>query len=451
MKITFHGAAKTVTGSCHLIETSEHKFLLDCGLFQGEFERKNYQFRFNPGDIDFVILSHAHLDHCGRLPLLVKQGFKGKIFATKGTIDLSKLILMDAAQVMEENTKTINRKRVRAGLEPIELLFNLDDVFEVFSHFEPIPYHEWHSVGNVKFKLYDAGHILCSEFIELEIERKKVLFSGDLGNKGKPIIPDPETPPKSDVIIIETTYGDRKHKSIEESLEELREAILSTFERKGVVLIPTFALERAQDILYFLKQMYENGELPECKIFLDSPLAISITRTFKRHRECFEKELFNNDPFDFPYLKFTKTTEESKRINSITENAIIIAGNGMCTGGRILHHLKHHIWNENNSIIFIGYQAKGTTGREIVDGKKKIKVFGEPIAVKAKVYTINGFSSHAGQPQLIDWLKTAFKNGSKVFLVHGEENSMEAFSRKVSELFGIVPNIPELFETFTFQ
>ena len=452
MKITFHGAAETVTGSCHLIETSSSKFLLDCGMFQGKFERENYQFKFDPKDIDFVILSHAHLDHCGRLPLLVKKGFRGKIFATSGTIDLSRLILMDAAQVLEESTITINRKRVRAGLKPIELLFNLNDVFEVFNHFKPIPYHEWIRVKDVKFRLHDAGHILCSEFIELEIEGKRVIFSGDIGNKGKPIIPDPEMPCKADLVMIETTYGNREHKSIKDSVIELKEAITSTFERGGVVLIPTFALERAQDILYFLKQMYENGELPECRVFLDSPLAISITKTFKRHKECFDKnEPFVNDPFNIPYLRFTRTPEESKKINDITENAIIIAGNGMCTGGRILHHLKHHIWSEKNSIVFIGYQAEGTTGREIVEGKKRIRVFGEPIAVKSRVYTINGFSSHAGQHQLLDWLKHTIKEETKVILVHGEINSMKAFSEKVKENFKVIPKIPKLYETITFS
>jgi len=449
LKITFHGAARTVTGSCHLI-SSKSTFLLDCGMFQGRnVEDENRSFGFDPKDVDFVILSHAHLDHCGRLPLLLKMGFRGKIFATPGTIDLSRLILMDAAQVLEENNRTVNRKRIRAGLEPLKLLYTLDDVFDVFSHFEPVNYHEWKSVGGIRFRFFDAGHILCSGFVELEVEGKRVLFSGDLGNRGKPIIGDPEEPPEADIVIIETTYGDRRHKSIGESVREFKEAVLKTFERGGVVIIPTFALERAQDILYYLKQMYLKGELPECRVFLDSPLAISITKTFRRHPECYEKPL--KDPFDFPYLRFTRTPEESKRINAVRERAIIIAGNGMCTGGRILHHLKHHVWDERNSIVFIGFQAKGTTGRDIVDGKRRISVFGEPIAVKSKVYTINGFSSHADQPQLLEWLRTACNGKTEVVLVHGEEKAMEPFSEKVKEELGITPFMPRLHETLTFQ
>ena len=358
MKITFNGAAGVVTGSCHLIETGNTKFLLDCGLFQGseELEELNGKFTFKPEEIDFVILSHGHLDHCGRLPLLVKKGFKGKIFATAGTIDISRLILLDAAQVQQENIKTENRRRLREGKKPKELLYTTDDVFDTFSHFKECSFYKWYSVGPIKFKFHDAGHILCSEFIEIEVEGKKLIFSGDIGNEGKPLIKDPEEPPKGDIVLIETTYGNRKHKSFKESVKEFKEAVLSTFKRNGVVLIPTFALERAQDLLYILKKMYEKRELPPCKVFLDSPLAISITKTFKRHPECLEekvvKEMRERGLFNFPYLEFTRTVEESKKINYYRGGAIIIAGNGMCTGGRNLPPIKHRIWDRNNSIVF---------------------------------------------------------------------------------------------------
>lgn len=451
MKITFNGAAKTVTGSCHLIETDNVKFLLDCGLFQGKekVEELNRKFSFKPQEVDFVILSHGHLDHCGRLPFLVKKGFRGKIYATKGTIDIARLILMDAAQVMEENLKTENRRRLREGLPPKELLYTLDDVFDVFDFFVPIEYSRWYEVGNVKFRLRDAGHILCSSFVELEIEGKKILFSGDLGAENKPLIREPEIPEKSDVILIETTYGNREHKSYEESVKEFEEAVLETFERGGVVLIPTFALERAQDVIYLLKKIYEKGKLPKCKIFVDSPLAISITRVFKRHKECLRENVRSGDIFDFPYLEFTRTVEESKRINEYRGVGVIIAGNGMCTGGRILHHLKHRLWDKRNSIIFVGYQAEGTLGREIVEGAKKVKVFNERIAVKAEVFTINGFSSHAGRSGLLNWLRKGVKEESKVFLVHGEEKAAKSFATLVNSELGLQPIIPDIFASFS--
>ena len=457
MKITFNGAAQVVTGSCHLIETGGTKFLLDCGMFQGkeELEDLNPKFTFDPREIDFVILSHGHLDHCGRLPYLVKRGFRGKIFATPGTIDISRLILMDSAQVQEEHLKTENRKRLREGKELKELLYTLDDVFDTFDHFRPVGYYQWYEVNGIRFKFYNAGHILCSEFVELEIEGKRLIFSGDIGNHDKPLIRDPEKPPKSDIVLVETTYANRRHRSFEDSVKEFKEAILKTFERGGVVLIPTFALERAQDILYILKKMYDDGELPECKVFLDSPLAISITQTFRRHPECLEEEVLKEferrDLFSFPYLKFTRTVRESMKINDVKERAIIIAGNGMCTGGRILHHLKHRLWDEKNTIIFVGYQAEGTTGRKIIEGAKKVKVFNELIAVKAEVYTINGFSSHADQLQIVEWLEGALKPDSKLVFVHGEASVMKKFKLVVEEKFGLEPIIPELYQTVEFH
>ncbi|WP_457681053.1 MBL fold metallo-hydrolase RNA specificity domain-containing protein [Thermovibrio sp.] len=457
MRITFNGAAGVVTGSCHLVETSGVKFLLDCGLFQGseELEELNPKFTFDPKEVDFVILSHGHLDHCGRLPYLIRRGFRGKIYATYGTVDISRPILLDAAQVQEENLKTENRRRLREGKKPKELLYTVDDVFDTFNYFRPCDFHRWYQVGPVRFRFHDAGHILCSEFVEVIVDGRRLVFSGDVGNSGKPLIRDPEEPPKADVVLIETTYGNRRHKSFRESVEEFKEAVLSTFERGGVVLIPTFALERAQDVLYILKKMYEKGELPPCKVFLDSPLAISITRTFNRHPECLEERVLKGfrkggDLFWFPYLEFTRTVEESKKINDYHGRAVIIAGNGMCTGGRILHHIKHRIWDRRNSIIFVGYQAEGTLGREIIEGAKKIKVFNEIVKVNAKVYTINGFSSHADKPQLLRWLKGAVGHRTKVVLVHGERDVQEVFKRAVEEELSITPFMPRLYETLIF-
>ena len=457
MRITFNGAAGVVTGSCHLFEAGGVRFLLDCGLFQGseELEELNPRFTFDPSEIDFVILSHGHLDHCGRLPYLVKKGFRGKVYATAGTVDISRLILMDAAQVQEENLKTENRRRLREGKKPRELLYTIDDVFDTFNHFKVCDFKRWYQAGGVRFRFHDAGHILCSEFVELVVDGRRVLFSGDLGNSGKPLIRDPEPPPRADLVMIETTYGNRKHRSFEESVREFKEAVLSTFKRGGVVLIPTFALERAQDILYILKKMYERGELPPCKVFLDSPLAISITRTFNRHPECLEERVIEElrkekELFSFPYLQFTRTVEESKKINDYHGRAIIIAGNGMCTGGRILHHIKHRIWDARNSIIFVGYQAEGTLGRKIVEGAKKIKVFNEIVKVNARVYTINGFSSHADRPQLLSWLKEAVGHDTRVILVHGERKVQEVFKKEVERELSLTPFMPSLYESLTF-
>ncbi len=453
MKITFNGAAQRVTGSCHLIETNGIRFLLDCGQFQGkDAEKLNERLPFDAKTIAFVILSHAHLDHCGRLPLLIKNGFRGRIFATKGTIDLSRLILMDAAKVERENTKTLNRKRQRMGLPLIKPLFTMDDVFDTFPYFEGTSYGKWISVSGIRFRFLNAGHILCSAFVEVEIEGKRLTFSGDLGNKGDPLLNDPEPPEKSDIIITETTYANRKHKSFKESKLEFEDAIISTFKRDGIVLIPSFALERAQVVLYVLKEMFDEGKLPMCRVFLDSPLAISITRTFKRHTNCLRtsvsKRMKNGwNPFEFPYLRITETPDESKKINSISENAIIIAGNGMCTGGRIMHHLKHHLWERKNSIIFVGYQAEGTTGRQIVDGARRVEIFDEKVNANSKVYTINGFSSHADEPQIFSWLKKGIKKDTELILVHGEKPVMESFKGYIETTLGIKPIMPKLYQT----
>lgn len=448
MKITFNGAAKVVTGSCHLVEWEGGSFLLDCGMFQGseKIEELNGKFSFDPKGLDFVILSHSHLDHCGRLPLLVKRGFRGKIFATRGTIDLARLILMDASEVMEEHLKVENRRRVRAGLSPKELLYTLDDVFDVFELFEPVEYGKWIEYNGLKFRLRDAGHILCSAFVELELEGKRVLFSGDVGGRGKPLTNDPEYPFEADVILVETTYGDREHKSFKASVEEFERAVLDTFDRGGVVFIPSFALERAQDVLFVLKNMYEEGKLPECKVFLDSPLAISITRVFMRHKRCL-REGVRGELLDFPYLEFTRSVEESKAINDYKGRAVIIAGNGMCSGGRILHHLKHRLWDDRNSVIFVGFQAEGTLGRKIVEGDKKVRIFNETVVVRAKIYTINGFSSHAGRTELFDWVSRAIGENSKVFLVHGEERAAGSFATLLKEKLNENPVIPELYSS----
>jgi metallo-beta-lactamase family protein len=452
IRITPCGAAKGVTGSCHLVEYQRVKILIDCGLFQGAEESKNYEpFPFDPSEVDYLILTHAHIDHCGRIPLLAKEGFKGKILCTKPTAQISRIMLLDAAKVMEETYKSKLKKAERLGEFVNPPIYEEIDVLESFDLFHH-PYLEYEKeyelYPEIKFRLKDAGHILGSAFVELNVKGKHLTFSGDLGNKNKPIVRDPQLPSRADVVFIETTYGDRNHRSFEESKAEFEEAVLRTLYRGGNVLIPSYALERAQDILFVLREMYERDILPECEVFLDSPLAINATKIFLQNPEFFDRETYRifkeRDPFSFPYLKFTRSVEESKKINDIRSGAIIIAGSGMLTGGRILHHLKHNLWREECSLIFVGYQPRGTLGRKIIEGAERVRILGEEIAVKSEIYTINGFSSHAGQRELKEWLSHA--SPENVFLVHGEEDKMEVFGRYIEETLSLKTSIPDLGE-----
>ncbi|MCD6490094.1 MAG: MBL fold metallo-hydrolase [Thermodesulfobacterium sp.] len=444
ISIGFYGGVQGVTGSCFLLKIRETQILVDCGLFQGlESERNYLEFPFNPKEIHYLILTHAHIDHCGRLPLLVKKGFQGKIICTKPTSQIAKIMLLDAAKVMREHYKTLYRKSIRKGLDlPPPPLYEEIDVIESFNYFKILVAYDTPLLlkDDIKITFKDAGHILGSTFVEIEDlkTRKKITFSGDLGNKNKPIVRDFTYPSQTDFLCIETTYADRNHKSFEESKQELLQAILETFERGGNVLIPTFALERAQEILYVLREFYEEGKLPRCQVFLDSPLAIKATRIFMDNPEFYDEEAFKiftqKDPFDFPYLTFTEDVEESKAINNIKSGTIIIAGNGTLSGGRILHHLKINLWRKECSLVFVGFQPKGTLGRKIVDRAEKIHLFGEEIHINASVYTINGFSSHAGQNELIDWI-SKLEKVKKLFLVHGEPEKMEIFKNLVEEQF----------------
>ena len=456
MKIKVLGAAKTVTGSCYLIEYQNKKILVDCGMFQGHDEHLNYEpFGFEPSELDMVLLTHAHLDHSGRLPKLVREGFEGRILSTSATLDLARIMLLDAAKLQEEEAETTSRRNLRRGMEPVEPLYDVGDAIETISFFGPgVKYDtrlEIYPGLYVTFR--DAGHILGSSFLEIEADGKRLIFSGDLGNRDKPIVRDPESPKLHDVdhIFIESTYGNRLHKSIEESKHELLNAIKDTFERGGNVIIPSFAIERAQDLLYFIREFKETGEISrDTKVFLDSPLAIQATKIFRAHRECFDDEANellkqHKDPFNFPGLIITRNVEASKEINKIESGAIIIAGSGMCTGGRVKHHLKHNLWREECSVIFVGFQAKGTLGREIVDGKDEVEIYGERIKVRAKIYTINGFSAHADRDILLDWLAKTNPRGV-VHPVHGEEETINIFEKSINEL-GYKTYVPNLAET----
>ncbi len=441
------GAAEVVTGSAHLLQIkNEPKILVDCGMFQGLIGGRNYEpFGFDPKDIDILLITHAHLDHVGRIPKLVKEGFKGRIVTLKSTMDLAEVVLLDSAHLMEEEYKTRYKKAQRRGEEKKvkEPLYRVEDVKAVYDlQIVYVEYNETVKLSkDVNATFRNAGHILDSAMIEINYKEdgnsKKIVFSGDLGNHNDLVMPNPVTLKQSDTLYIESTYGDRNHKGIRDSEEEFKKVITYTLLNQGNVLIPSFAIERTQEILCILKQMYDKKELPECKIYIDSPMAIRATKLYdiyhKELSECCNDFLKRDGSiFEFPYVHFTLKPDESKKINEEKSGCIIIAGSGMCSGGRILHHFKHRLWDEKNSVLFVGYQAKGTLGRKIVDGDRHIRIYHEEIALKAKVYTINGFSAHADQDDLIKWMKDFEKLG-KVYLIHGEKDKQEIFKKVIKE------------------
>jgi len=462
MKITFHGATQEVTGSCHLLECAGKRILVDCGFYQGsrELEEDNADaFGFDAASIDYLLLTHAHLDHCGRIPLLVKRGFTGEIITTSASRELARLIMLDAAGLQEEEARYLNRRARRRGkssdfIVPLYTTLDALNALEYFgrtaSYKQPLQLS-----ADIKVTFIDAGHILGSASVLLQVtensNQRSILFSGDLGCSGRAILRDPELPPKADIVVMETTYGDRQHKQLEPSVEELHHAINQTVKRGGSVIIPTFALERAQEILYYLHAGKELGILPEfLQVFLDSPMAISATQIFKRHPECYDEqtaELFSTgrDPFAFKGLHFTRETAESMAINQISNGAVIMAGSGMCTGGRVRHHLKHHLARERSSIVFVGYAAHGTLARSIVDGAKTVNIFGEDYPVRAQIHTIGGFSAHAGQTELLAWHRHT-GNPATTFLVHGEKDSMHTFSQLLSDTRVEMPELHQTFE-----
>lgn len=452
MKLIFLGGTRTVTGSCFYLETNKLKILVECGLHQGEgSDSLNREpFSFNPENIDYVFITHAHLDHSGLLPKLVKDGFKGKIILTPATKDLLELMLYDSAHIQESDSLWLTKKALRAGKPPIYPVYNTNDVRRVIPLCEPKPYNQiFHLSYGLKYRFIDAGHILGSGTLEIWYQdsayEKKIVFSGDIGKKGNPIIQDPTYPVEADYIVIESTYANRTHKPFKESKEELIKVIKTTFKRGGNVYIPAFAVGRTQDILYILNSAVRENSLYKINVYLDSPLAEEATKVYLSHPECFDEEtrkLFLKNGFDESIkLHFVKDAQESMKLNNIKSGIIVIAGSGMCEGGRIKHHLKHNLWRPECSIVFVGFQAKGTLGRRIVDGAKTVNILGDEVAIKASIHTINGFSAHADQKELLEWL-SSFKNSPEIFIVHGEEDVSKAFAELINERFGFKTHVP---------
>ena len=466
MQIEFLGAANVVTGSNILITTHNHKILLDCGMFQGSeaLESLNHEaFAFNPAEIDFLFLSHAHIDHSGRIPKLVKEGFRGKILCTQGTKDLCDIMLADSGHIQENDTEWENKKRRRSGLPLLKPLYTASDALFSLPYFEPVLYDQKIDLdGEISVRFRDAGHILGSSIIEIWIEENgdtvKIVFSGDLGMKGKPLIRDPEIIEEADYLILESTYGNENHKSIENRIKRLTDIINKTVLRGGTVLIPSFAVGRTQELIYELKQYYEtNKDLDmsmRIPIYIDSPMAINATEIFKKNSYCFDEEAKNiilsgDNPLDFDNLYFIRDYRESMALNNSNFPKVVISASGMCTAGRIRHHLKHNLWKEKNSLVFVGYQAEGTLGRILKDGAKSVKLLGETIAVFCEVYSVEGFSGHADQRQLIQWLKGFNKKPKKIFLVHGEEDSLKGLAQSIKSEINvstIIPNMGYIFQ-----
>ena len=445
--ITFHGAAQKVTGSCYLIQTQRHRILLECGIRQGSDRREDENekpFRFDPASIDAVLISHAHLDHSGMVPMLVKQGFDGPVYASTVTQRLLPIMYRDAASLLRSDYERKNRRLLRAGKKPVEPPYTLEDVERALDMVTGIDYDCKEQISpGTQIRFRDAGHILGSAIVELWLDDggqgRKLVFSGDLGNSCAPLLNDPASIDEADMLLLESTYGNRNHRPLEDTLEEFRQVIGAAAAAGGNILIPAFAVGRTQDLIYWLGDLYHEGALGSQKVFIDSPMAIQVSNVYERHHH-----LFNQDDPHFrkimklgwnnwlPPLTYTESPEESMALNRIREGAIIIAGSGMCTGGRILHHLKHNLWHRKTHVVFVGYQAEGTLGRKLVDGAPMVKIFGDDIAVKAQIHTLGSFSAHAGQDQLLAWARNFQRPGPRVFLVHGEPGAMEALQHRLA-------------------
>ncbi len=474
MNITFLGATKTVTGSNFLLEGAGKKIIIDCGLYQGKAkeERENYaDFPFNVNEIDYMLLTHAHIDHSGRIPKLYVDGYRGPIFATKATCDLCAIMLPDSGHIQEMENVWQNKKRTRVGKEPLPPLYTAQDAINCLEIFKPVSYDEIIELDeNISVRFNDAGHMLGSSIIEVWVKEdgktKKIVFTGDLGNNDIPLLDSPTMIETADYLVMESTYGGRLHNRNDDKAEMFLNIVAETLDKGGNVIIPSFAVGRTQEILYELDKLKEQRtdkeflekyeKLMKVPVYVDSPLAISATEVFKQNMNLFEEEVQErikrgDNPLEFPGLQFTRTAEESRALNNDTHPHIIISASGMCEVGRIKHHLKHNLWNPNNTILFVGYQAPGTLGAKIVSGEKKVKIFGEEIAVNARIEYIEGYSGHADQEWLLNFVYSFITKPKHIFLVHGEPEGQKILKEKIIETVNIPVTIPDYGEDYNLD
>lgn len=469
--VTFYGAVEGVTGSLYLLETDSSRIVLDCGLFQGgrkEEEANSNPLPFDASTLDAAVISHAHLDHSGRIPLLIKAGYEGRIYMTWPTCELVDVLLKDAASLQERDAEWENRRRRRAGKEDIEPLYTTEDVLDALTYCKGVDYYrDVQITSDVRIRFLDAGHILGSSIVEIYINEagvdKKLVFSGDLGNSQAALLRDPDIVESADVVMMESTYGDRDHRSMEETLDEFESIVEDASKNGGNILIPSFAVGRTQEIIFRLGELYQKGKLRHQVAYLDSPMAISVTEIYHRYSDIYNEEdldTIENPTVPsskrhkslhtfLPILRYSCTTDESMALNRVDSGMIVIAGSGMCNGGRIRHHLKHNLWRKQSHVIFVGFQASGTPGRAIVDGAETFKVAGEEVVVRAQIHTMGGFSAHASQTQLLDWLDHFKETRPRLYLVHGETEAKNTL-RKAAHVRGWDAEIPELGDVIYF-
>ena len=466
IKLGFYGAARNVTGSKYYLEADGHKFLVDCGLYQERFLKdRNWEpFPINPHSLDAVLLTHAHIDHCGLLPKLVREGFNGRIYCTDATADIAKIMLTDSARLQQEdalNKKMRHEQEGRKAHFPEMPLYTEKDAEDCYPLFHPVPYGRTIQLADgLEAVFHDAGHVLGSSSLMLRADRngetRRILFSGDVGRRNRPILRDPTLFKEADYIIIESTYGDRLHEDGDKIADELAEVINSTVVNGGNIVVPSFALERSQEILYYMNELLLANRIPHIMVFFDSPMAVSITEIFEEHLDLFDKEAreiirSGKSPFSFPGLTRVSTTDESKAINWITGSVMIIAGSGMCNGGRVKHHLVSNISRKESTILFVGYQAVGTLGRQIVDGAKIVRILGKKYRVKARIAQMNGFSAHADRNELLQWLSSIRNQPRGIFITHGEEGASASLADAVREKFGWKVSVPQYKDEVTLD
>lgn len=456
MKLTFLGAAHTVTGSSFLIETNSTKVMVDCGLFQGPryIRERNYKsFPVSPDTVDFLLLTHAHIDHSGAIPKFIKHGYKGEILTTQATIDLCEVMLPDSGYIQQTEVERLNRKNQRMGRPLINPIYTAEDAFNSLKRFRGAKYDEIIELTpEIKVRFNDAGHILGSSILEIWVtegtEQTKLVFSGDLGAVDKPFVKDPSRIAEADYVILESTYGSRLHQNDENRLEHLHDIIWEAYRKGGNLIIPAFAVERTQDMLYEINLLVRENRFPPMDVYIDSPMAIAATEIFKQNLEYFDETLKDfvkkgHGPLSMPNLKYSRTTEESVALNNIKKSTLIISASGMCDAGRIKHHLRHNLWRRDSTILFVGYQAPGTKGAQLLEGAEFLRIHGEEIKVNADIRRIDGYSAHADQKGLLEWVGAFTKKPKKIFLVHGELEAAKTLAGLISEKYSIETVVPE--------